>query len=71
MKKIGSTEASRIFASCRISPFEDFHALPSSKIDMLLEHADRVKYRKPKDANGSRARYFHAYLYRALGRDED
>lgn len=42
----------------------DFHALRSSQVDALLTAADRYKYRKPKNANGSRARYFHAYLQR-------
>jgi hypothetical protein len=41
-----------------------FHALPSSTVDALLTEADRVKYRRPKNANGSRGRYFHAYLQR-------
>lgn len=68
--KLDSTDAARILAACKINVFEDFHALPSSKVDRLLEHADQVKYRKPKNANGSRARYFHAYLLRVLKRDE-
>jgi hypothetical protein len=42
----------------------DFHALRSSQVDTLLTAADHYKYRKPKNANGSRARYFHAYLRR-------
>lgn len=42
----------------------DFHQLTSSQVDQLLEEADRVRYRKPKNANGSRARYFHALLQR-------
>jgi len=43
---------------------EDFHALPSKKVENLLLIADRLKYRKPKNANGSRGRYFHALLQR-------
>ena len=42
----------------------DFHALGSRQVDTLLEAAKRVGYRKPKNANGSRGRYFHAYLER-------
>jgi hypothetical protein len=42
----------------------NFFALPSSTVDALLAEADRVKYRRPKNANGSRGRYFHAYLSR-------
>lgn len=47
-----------------------FHALPSAKVFALLAEADRVKYRLPKNANGSRARYFHAYLCRVAARTE-
>jgi hypothetical protein len=43
---------------------KDFFVLPASKVSELLEVADAVGYRKPKNANGSRGRYFHAYLER-------
>jgi hypothetical protein len=43
---------------------QDFHTLSHAQIDNLLAEADRVRYRKPKNANGSRARYFHAHLER-------
>jgi len=43
---------------------EDFHALSSSTVDKIIAAADAARYRKPKDANGSRARYFHAMLVR-------
>jgi hypothetical protein len=42
----------------------DFHTLDSAVVDALLSEADHVKYRKPKNANGSRARMFCAYLQR-------
>lgn len=42
----------------------DFHELRASQVDALLAEADRVRYRKPKNANGSRARYFYALLQR-------
>lgn len=47
-----------------IDPQADYHTLNSYQVDALLAEADRVRYRKPKNANGSRARYFHAYLQR-------
>lgn len=47
-----------------IDPRSDFHALRSSQVDQLLEEADKQRYRKPRNANGSRARYFHARLCR-------
>jgi hypothetical protein len=49
----------------------DFHTLPSWAVDRLLKYADTWKpggYRKPKNANGSRARYFHQYLLRLEAR---
>jgi hypothetical protein len=44
----------------------DFHALPSAAVGGLLEAADVVAYRQPRNANGSRARCFHAKLARAV-----
>jgi hypothetical protein len=43
---------------------QDFHALRSSQVDALLECAIAAKYQAPFNANGSRARYFHAKLIR-------
>lgn len=54
--------------NCRILLGSDFHALPSDAVERLLERADAWKYRKPRNANGSRARYFHAYLQRLASR---
>lgn len=42
----------------------NFFTLPPSKVVELLEVADAVGYRKPKNANGSRGRYFFARLQR-------
>ena len=49
----------------------DFHTLPASTVDRITEAANERKYRKPPNANGSRARYFYAYLQRSLGKIED
>lgn len=43
---------------------EDFDVLRSSQVDGLVNAARRYGYRKPKNANGSTGRYFHAYLQR-------
>lgn len=48
----------------------DFHILPADRVDALLAEADTLSYRKPRNANGSRARYFHAYLTRTAARRE-
>lgn len=42
----------------------DFHAMSSGDVDALLMEADRMRYRKPNNAPGSRARMFHAFLTR-------
>lgn len=42
----------------------DFHSLDSGKVEALLMLADERKYRKPKNANGSRARSFYGYVTR-------
>ena len=47
-------------------PTKDFFTLSSEEVGRVLAAADSVGYRKPKNANGSRARYFHARLLRDL-----
>jgi hypothetical protein len=42
----------------------NFHALPAAAVESLLVFADEYHYRKPRNANGSRGRYFHALLQR-------
>jgi len=46
----------------------DFHALNSETVESIGAAADEWKYRKPRNANGSRVRYFHAYLQRLAAR---
>ena len=46
----------------------DFHALTSGEVEGVLAAADARGYRKPRTANGSRGRSFHAYLRRAADR---
>ncbi len=41
---------------------KDFHELSSNEVEIVLTHADAAKYRKPKNANGSRGRYYWAKL---------
>jgi len=55
-----------------IDPGQDFHTLTGQQVDALLAEAERLRYRKPKHAFGSRARYFHARLqreYQKTGKD--
>lgn len=63
-RRLSRADACEILAALDIPRGEDFHVLRSSKVDELLTVADKVKYRKPRNANGSRGRYFHAYLNR-------
>lgn len=42
----------------------DFHRLSSAQVERLVEFAKQYRYRKPKNANGSTARYFFAMLQR-------
>lgn len=47
---------------------QDFHELTSAQVERLLEEARRVGYRRPKNANGSTARYFYARLQREMAK---
>jgi hypothetical protein len=42
----------------------DFHSLSSDAVEWILEWARYYRYRAPTNANGSKARYYHAYLSR-------
>lgn len=42
----------------------DFHTLSFSDVERVLAAADQVGYRRSRNANGSRARYFHAACIR-------
>lgn len=59
-------EASKIATDYRIPLNADFHTLGADNVSRILDAADARKYRAPKNANGSRARYFHAMLVRAF-----
>jgi len=60
--------ARKILADCGIETGANFHTLDGSKVTRLLEWANTCHYRKPKNANGSRGRYFHAKLQREASR---
>lgn len=56
--------AEPILNSAGINLNDDFYTLSSSKVDVLLTLAKQQSYRKPKNANGSTARYYFAALKR-------
>ncbi len=68
MPRLTASEARNILTYCGISANEDFHALKAEQIANLLAFAYERKYRKPKNANGSSGRCFHAYVIRATKR---
>jgi hypothetical protein len=68
-RKIATPDQARqILFRCGADTGEDFAALPSRTVQQLLEWADVCRYRAPKNANGSRGRYFFAYLQRLANR---
>ena len=60
------TEARAILAACNVPLGADFHTLPASAVDSLMEHARAHRYKAPaaNRRNGSPGRYWHAYLQR-------
>lgn len=68
MKMDGNT-AAEILCSVNATVDTDFHTLTSAQVERITAAADRHNYRKPRGANGSRARYFFAYCQRAARRE--
>lgn len=60
--------ARKILHDCEVAIGANFHTLDTSQVTRLLEWADTCHYRKPRNANGSRGRYFHAKLQREASR---
>lgn len=57
-------DAREILSRIHAERGQDFHTLRSEQVESLLAFADQRKYRKPKNANGSRGRYFYQMLQR-------
>jgi hypothetical protein len=64
MAMLGMYEARGILAAIGCEVNADFHALDSNQVARTLMEADQRKYKAPRNANGSRARYFFAYVQR-------
>lgn len=71
MARLDRTRAREILRDCRAPVGGDFHALPSSTVEALLGEADAFGYRKPRNANGSRGRYWHDHLQRVARREAE
>lgn len=70
MAHLTKSESRAICSAFGIDPNQDWHQMPSAMKEAVLKAADSRKYRKPKNANGSRGRYFSEYLRRAMERAE-
>jgi hypothetical protein len=64
MPRMTQMEAEQVLTDCDIAGGTDYHKLYGWQIDELKRFADMRRYRKPKNANGSRLRYFYAYVDR-------
>jgi hypothetical protein len=60
------TQAHDILQRCKIVLGTDFHTLSTAQVEALVEEARRVRYQRPRNANGSRARYFYSYVRRKV-----
>lgn len=56
------------FSSAGIDINADFYTLSFSQIEILLECAKQDNYRRPTNANGSKARYYFAAVQREYQR---
>lgn len=65
------SEARSIASSFNLPLDRDFHSLDSATVERVIAAADAHKYRQPRNANGSRARYFHTSLMRAANSTKD
>jgi hypothetical protein len=54
--------ARAVLAAANVALGQNFFTLRQAQVDVILAEADRVRYHKPKSANGSRGRYFYALL---------
>ncbi len=59
---------SHFLDSLGVAEWVDFYTLSASQVCTVLEYADAAKYRKPRNANGSRGRYFYERMRRAARR---
>lgn len=61
--------ARMILKACNVAVGQDFFTLSSAQVAALLVAADVARYRQPRNANGSRGRYFHDLLQRRARRE--
>jgi hypothetical protein len=66
---INVSSALSAFNSSGIDPMGDSDTLSSDQIEVVLEQARLSGYRKPRNANGSTARYFFYAVKRKVEAD--
>lgn len=70
MSRLTQDQAQSLAERYRIPLDRDFYTLRNEEVESVLAAADERRYRQPRNANGSRARYFHAALQRAALKDQ-
>lgn len=70
MAQMSREKAREVLVECDVELGADYHRLNSDRVLALVDAAKAHGYKKPKDANGSTGRYFHAYLQRRAGGDD-
>lgn len=70
MARLTYWDARSLARTFGFDPMEDFHAMSTASKEAVIRAADSVKYRAPKNANGSRGRYFAAYVRRIVERGD-
>lgn len=60
-----------VLSACSIPVGANFYSLSQGTVESLLAWARHDKYRCPKNANGSTARYYHEKLQREAAREPD
>jgi hypothetical protein len=68
MSRLTGYDATNILGLVGIPRGTDFYTLSASQVCALVDQADLYGYRKPRNANGSRGRYFYAFLQRLMCR---
>jgi len=63
-KQAAGLNARMVLEAARVPLGADFHTLSSAQVEALLDEAKRMRYQRPANANGSKARYFHDYMQR-------
>lgn len=64
--KLSPEAAKRMLESAGVDFRKDFHAQGSATVQLLLDVAKMMGYRKSKSAPGSTARMFYQYMERVL-----